>query len=593
MSANSLLSGDSQALVQPTASTEREKEEKRREREARFMADQNDKLDRAREEEREKARVFGKEQEQVAAMEKKVASKNQQERFAARVSPEKAKAKDEAELRHAEVDVEMTDGGSGPATKIGGLGQLNQTKEGKRPVRPTKEAIPKAKQAPTVIRVNTSSQTTQYGSRASTASHDTGGMSSSQASSRGSKITLQSKSSSQNLKALPTAVRPKALDMSVKKREQEEREVQRRREAKAEIERKRAAIQEEQRRHAEKQRQVAAEKAKQTRAPTSAMRSHTNIHTNIPSEGGFGQQRGEPSRPPSRMTSGMPVSTTFSSAVKTGAKRALAHDAGDEGQAKRPVSRGGPSYQAKDGKRRRTSEVVNDPEVGPVRNIKGPPVRPSNGFKKDMAPKTVFQSGYTNAPPPHSATRDLFKATVTAQHNSQVKGSHPLDLAQISKGPIPFAANTGAPGSSYKTPARIGSFAAGKSTAKKATRSSPRFQSGETIELPEIQTDDEDEDDDAQAMMVAAWADSPDLRRALIRQETLDPSQIFGPPAPLDMEEVFNKSKDKWHKFRQRTSSANWNGLDRLTEEDIRKDMAAREKLRRDGGWSYEMSKNL
>jgi hypothetical protein len=124
-------------------------------------------------------------------------------------------------------------------------------------------------------------------------------------------------------------------------------------------------------------------------------------------------------------------------------------------------------------------------------------------------------------------------------------------------------------------------------------RSSPRFQNGESIELPEIQTDDDDDDDEPQGMNVAAWADSPDLRRALMRQETMDPSQIFGPPAPLNMEEVFNKSKDKWHKFRQRTSSANWSGLDRLTEDDIRKDMVARDKLRRDGGWSYEMSKDM
>lgn len=168
-------------------------------------------------------------------------------------------------------------------------------------------------------------------------------------------------------------------------------------------------------------------------------------------------------------------------------------------------------------------------------------------------------------------------------------------MAQISKGPIPFAPSSNAGGgSTFKTPARPGAYTSSKSSAKPATRSSPRFQNGDSIELPEIQTDDEDEDDeDGQGMHVAAWADSPDLRRALMRQETIDPTQIFGPPAPLNMEEVFNKSKDRWPKFRQRTSSANWSGLDRLTEDDIRKDMAARDKLRREGGWSYEMSKDM
>lgn len=78
-----------------------------------------------------------------------------------------------------------------------------------------------------------------------------------------------------------------------------------------------------------------------------------------------------------------------------------------------------------------------------------------------------------------------------------------------------------------------------------------------------------------------------------MRQETIDPMQIFGPPGPLNMEEVFSKSKDRWHKFRARTSSANWSGADRLTEDDIRKDLAARDKMRKEGGWSYDLSKEV
>lgn len=178
----------------------------------------------------------------------------------------------------------------------------------------------------------------------------------------------------------------------------------------------------------------------------------------------------------------------------------------------------------------------------------------------------------------------------------QNKSGHPLDMAQVSKGPIPFAASHHAAGPSHKTPARPKSVVAAKSAAK--PRSSPRFQNGDNIELPEIQTDDDDDDDEeedegAKTLGVASWADTPALRRELMRQETVDPLQVFGPPAPLNMEEVFSKSKDRWHKFRARTSSANWSGADRLTEDEIRKDLAARDRMRREGGWTYELSKDM
>jgi hypothetical protein len=189
---------------------------------------------------------------------------------------------------------------------------------------------------------------------------------------------------------------------------------------------------------------------------------------------------------------------------------------------------------------------------------------------------------FANAPP----SRDLFKTSLAGQ----AKPGHSLDIGQMSKGPIPFASGANA----HKTPARIATINAAKSAAKSAARPSPKFPNGESIELPEIQTDDDDsEDDDGKQHNVAEWADSPDLKRALMQQESVDPHQIFGPPAPLIMEEVFSKSKDRWHKFRARTSSANWSGTDRLTEEEIRRDLQARDKIRREGGWSYDMSKDF
>lgn len=609
------------------ASTEKEKEEKRREKETKVMEDQIDKLEKARAKEREKARVFSKEQEKIANMERQVSGQKGEKAAETarptRTSPRKAKEHQEEPASVIDQDVEMADTQT-PAPRP--ASQASRAREAKRPIKPT--APTKVKQAPTVIRVNTGSQNSQF--HPSTAGNPANGNESmlssvsqtQQASlSKASKASVQSKPSTQNMRAPASASKPKAAELAAKRKEQEERDAQRKREAKAEAERKRVAAQEEQRKQEQRrqearqeaerqrqkdreqamvqaesrqnaQRQAMIEKAKQTRAPPPAVRSQP---TGPPDFSSLSQERKAdgPARPPSRMNSGIyrnyeesgrPVNAVLSNASKAGLKRPMGHD---EAQPPRPQSRAGPSYQAKDAKRRRTSQDHDELGSDDQPNMKGPPVRPSAGFKKEPAKKSVFQSGYTSTQ--GSVTRDLFKATVTAQHNSAQKAAHPLDMAQISKGAIPFAPNPN-PAGSHKTPARP---AGGKSVPKSAQRSSPRFQNGETIELPEIQTDDESDSDNDAGGMVAAWADSPDLRRALMRQETMDPSQIFGPPAPLNMEEVFHKSKDKFHKFRARTSSANWSGVDRLTEEDIRKDLAARDKLRREGGWSYEMSKDM
>lgn len=248
--------------------------------------------------------------------------------------------------------------------------------------------------------------------------------------------------------------------------------------------------------------------------------------------------------------------------------------------------------------------------------IRAPPVRPSGGFKKvrdltmnpdtrppatnpqqELPSKSQFTNGYTTVP--QGVSRDLFKTMVTSQHTGQTKATHALDTAQFSKGTIPFAPNPNPAGPSapHKTPARqLGAAAAAKSAAKSAGRSSPFGKQGDNISLPDIQTDDEDEDseddDRAKKMQVASWTNSPDLRKILVGQETIDPMQIFGPPQAINMEEIFSKNKDRFHKFRARTSSANWSGSDRLTEEDIRKDLQARDRMRREGGWSYELARD-
>ncbi len=390
---------------------------------------------------------------------------------------------------------------------------------------------------------------------------------------KASHASLQTKPSLQSLKSSVSSTgRPKALELAAKRKEQvgvcfdlhdpskmdcqltwgqEEREAQRKRDAKAEMERKRAAMQEEERRkehhrraEAEKQkeddqrqavqakkdaqRQAAIEKAKQTRAPPPAVRSQPN------GPPGFNLGDKGAARPASRLgstvhqDSGRPVNAVLTNASKMASKRPLQQ----EEETSRPQpQRAGPAYQSKESKRMRMSEEFDEDidMADSQRNIKGPPVRPSAGFRKVRGPmsgncysfltwgfqelpsKSAFTNGYTNAPP--SATRDLFKATVTAQHNNQVKAAHPLDMAQVSKGAIPFASNPNPAGHSHKTPARPVGAGTAKSAAKSATRSSPRFQNGESIELPEIDTDDED-DDDAH-IGVAAWADSRICARRL------------------------------------------------------------------------------
>ncbi|OAA61476.1 inner centromere protein [Cordyceps fumosorosea ARSEF 2679] len=597
------------------ASAERQREDKRREKEAKLMAEQLDRLDKAREKEREKAWVFSKEQERIAAMEKEIAAKKQEEQMHTKQTPKargnaRKRNSDDDEQKTASQDVDMVEVphiAPPSAARTASTTHSLRNRDVKRPVKPIKEDTTTMKQAPTVIRVKPGSQHSQFhqATRQSTIPQETATVSAPQhqPTMKASKASLHNKASSQSLKSSANT-RPKAAETAAKKKEAEEREAQKRREAKAEAERKRAASLEEQRRQEQQrraeaerqkkekelaeerktaQRQAALEKAKQMKAPPPAARSQPNG----PPDFTISQQQkaeSQGSRPPSRMMAGAQRQPAGANLSKSGTKRPVGHETTDD----RPPTRAGPSYQGKDTKRRRTSEVLQGDAESSSQPAKSHAVRPSPGFRKDLPPKSLFQNGYSNAPP--SATHDLFKASV-ASHQLQSKGTRPVDMAQISKGNIPFAPNPAGP--AFKTPARPGPYLAAKSAAKSVPRSSPQFQNGEAIELPEIETDDEDEDDDPGMNNIAGWAASPDLRAALMRQETMDPSQIFGPPAPLNMEEVFSKSKDRWPKFRNRTSSANWSGPDGLTEDDIRKDLAAREKLRREGGWSYEMSKDV
>jgi hypothetical protein len=199
--------------------------------------------------------------------------------------------------------------------------------------------------------------------------------------------------------------------------------------------------------------------------------------------------------------------------------------------------------------------------------------------------KSLFPSGYATASGPSHGSMHKGPHAIP-QHMQHGKAGHPLDMAQTSKAPINFAPNP-----AHKTPARPAGpmNPSGKSTSKPSAKASPRYQNGDSIDLPEIHTDSEEDSDDGGDFAVPDWANSPNLAAGIMAQESLDPASVFGPPGELKMEEVF-RNKERWGRFRQRTSSANWSGSDRLTEEEVQRDLVARERLRREGGWSYGLS---
>lgn len=183
----------------------------------------------------------------------------------------------------------------------------------------------------------------------------------------------------------------------------------------------------------------------------------------------------------------------------------------------------------------------------------------------------------------------MLKTAVTTQHNLQhPKTPHMNDLAKFSNAKITFAEQSHPvhPGSQAQLSQQHQRIQPTTKTPGTAFKSSPQYPNGDAIDLPEIATDSEDSGDDND-FVPPDWANSPELRELLRRQQLVDPLQVFGPIAPLMMEEVFKGNKERQARFRARTSSANWNGPDRLTEEERRRDREAREKLETEGAWTY------
>lgn len=158
-----------------------------------------------------------------------------------------------------------------------------------------------------------------------------------------------------------------------------------------------------------------------------------------------------------------------------------------------------------------------------------------------------------------------------AKRPSQQAKMNPITPAhaQFAKGKIPFAEPT------YP------------SQSQPPQQPQIAYPNSDDIKLPEIMTDSEDEDSDNEFEQ-PSWVNTPNLREMLSTQQLMDPEQIFGPIAPLNMEQVF-PNKERHKRFRERTSSAYW-ANDELTSEEKRKEREARERLVREGAWTYNPS---
>jgi hypothetical protein len=183
---------------------------------------------------------------------------------------------------------------------------------------------------------------------------------------------------------------------------------------------------------------------------------------------------------------------------------------------------------------------INVPPVNPAK----PPKRPFQGEGDETLHRPAKR--------PSQQAKNL--NTITPAH------------AQFAKGKIPFAEPAHAPQPQVPT---------------------IQYPNGDDIKLPEIMTDSEDEDSENEFEQ-PSWVNTPNLREMLATQQLMDPESIFGPIAPLNMEQMF-PNKERHKRFRERTSSAFW-ANDQVTDEEKRKEREARERLVRDGAWTYNPS---
>jgi hypothetical protein len=630
-----------QAVRKTRSSSEREREEQRKQKESEEAKKAEEQLEKARENERKKAAIAQKQEQAKAAT-----KENRKLVPGKAISRPGTAAGHRAETEAGPANEMASSTAAG--TKKSGVVPPQKTGQLRRVGNLSKDQVPRAKPAPVAVslasqragRLN-NLQASHGPSAAPSSSAPESSQSSSQPQppkrpvvTKASNPSLHSSTSSATNNTLKTStsassMKARALE-AAKRKEQEERLAAKKAESKQvqrpETQRKVTATQrlEEQRaaqRKAEAAKAADAKKTQQeqrggTRPPSrQANKNLANALQQEKANAGAPHPRGDlnTARPLNKMNVMPELSRPIPpvNPAKPPPKRHLQD--GEDAQPQRPaIQRNPSSYQQMDAKRRKTNELDEDSQPQSQqqerRSVMAPPIRQSNirkvsksSFSRSMKHTNLYQDqakfahGYMQAPSgaAHPGS-SMFKTTVTAQHQ-QKQQIRPVqnDMSKFASGKIPFAdaPNPSAgPSSSahysqhqqsmsqFRTPARPPT-AASASTAKP----SPSAQLAENIELPDIATDSEDEDSD-DGFQAASWTESPALRELLLQQQTVDPHAIFGPIAPLDMAGMFPESK---HRFRKRTSSANWTGADRLTEEDRRRDREGREKVHATGGWTY------
>ncbi|KAJ4381753.1 hypothetical protein N0V86_003118 [Didymella sp. IMI 355093] len=191
--------------------------------------------------------------------------------------------------------------------------------------------------------------------------------------------------------------------------------------------------------------------------------------------------------------------------------------------------------------------------------------------------RTVQDANSIRVPPVNTAKppkRALDNETETIQRP-------PKRPSQLKQNPI----TPGHPSQYAK--GKIPGLDSARASHSKPIQPSIQYPNGDDIKLPEIMTDSEDEDSDNEFEQ-PSWVNTPNLREMLSTQQLMDPEAIFGPIAPLNMEQVF-PNKERHKRFRERTSSAYW-VHDQVTDEEKRKEREARERLVREGAWTYNPS---
>jgi hypothetical protein len=584
------------------SSSEREKEEKKKEKEARAQLKVDNQLEKAREQEKQKAAQYKEAQQNMAA------SINETITRPSRSSPRRVvQERGNVESAHESNDM------APPAVPT-------QPPKLSRPTKPMREISQRSKPHPVAIRVGTLSQRMPM-TTSSLASNLQETLQSAEArrpgpTKKASNASLQSVTSNPGFKiSVPSQpTKPRALLAAERKKEQDEREVQRKAEQKRELERKRAAQQEEAKKQEQRQQQeaerkererVAAEQAKRAAQKQAIDRKRMDdakkleqqrleraandaVSNEVDTEGLEAYVRQPPAgsaRPPSRLGTGQPLSRSLinhplpTNPAKP-AKRPLEEDLG---QTRQQAPRFGAAAQQTDAKRRRT-EDESIIEVAPRPTMSGAPIRQSNLGKK---PSIFNHAGYAPAPSAPHVSQAQSQGQQFPHPPNPHRIVHPMAMAQYANGAkIPFADAPNPPAHNSKTPA-----SSYQHKTLQLVKSSPQYPNGEAIHLPEIPTDSEDEDsgDEGNAFPVPDWATPGHLTDQLIRQEGIDGDAVFGPIAPLKMEEIFTKgSKDRLKRMRERTSSANWAiSGDGLTLEEVRADREQRERMRREGGWRY------